>query len=201
MAVDGYRLALRREPVEGLDGTQRFIVPGTALSDLEKLCSDTDEPVRIHLDNKHISFSIGDTVLVSRRLEGDFLNYKTTVPNNFRIETGVSRSQLQRCVERVSLIIDDRIKNPLRLTFGDGELHVACMTGVGRAEDVCAIEGNGDGLQIGFNNRYLLDALKAAPTDDLLLSLNTSSTPCVIFPAERTDDFLYMILPVRLKAE
>ena len=201
VAVDGYRLALRREPVEGMDGSHSFIVPGSALSDLEKLCGATDEPVAIGLGSKHISFTIGKTVLISRRLEGEFLNYKKTVPTSFHVEVRADRYFLQRTVERVSLIIDDKIKNPIRCIFGENEVRVVCATGLGKAEDTCIVEGNGGELEIGFNNRYLLDALKAAPADEVNVCLNTGASPCVITPAEGEQNFLYMILPVRLKAE
>ena len=201
VAVDGYRLALRREPVEGVDGEYSFIVPGSALSDLEKLCAATEDPVVIRLGSKHISFTIGETVLISRRLEGEFLNYRKTVPSSFRVEVRADRYFLQRTVERVSLIIDDKIKNPIRCFFGENEIRVVCATGLGKAEDACIVEGNGGDLEIGFNNRYLLDALKAAPSEEICVCLNTGASPCVITPAEGDQNFLYMILPVRLKAE
>jgi len=201
VAVDGYRLALRREPVEGTGADCSFIVPGTALSDLEKLCGATDDKVQISLGSKHISFAIGETVLISRRLEGDFLNYKKTVPTSFNVEVRTDRRFLQRTVERVSLIIDDKIKNPIRCTFGSDEIRIICATALGKAEDYCAVDGEGGNLEIGFNNRYLLDALKAAPTDEIKVCLNSGSSPCVIAPADGESNFLYMILPVRLKAE
>ena len=201
VAVDGYRLALRREPVEGVEGEHSFIVPGSALSDLEKLCGVSEDSVEIHLGSKHISFTIGDTVLVSRRLEGDFLNYKKTVPTSFRVEVRADRYFLQRTVERVSLIIDDKIKNPIRCYFGENEIRVVCATALGKAEDACIVEGEGGDLEIGFNNRYLLDALKAAPAEEICVCLNTGASPCVITPADGEQNFLYMILPVRLKAD
>ncbi len=201
VAVDGYRLALRREPVEGMDGEYSFIVPGSALSDLEKLCAATDDPVEIRLGSKHISFTIGSTVLISRRLEGEFLNYKKTVPSSFRVEVRADRYFFQRTVERVSLIIDDKIKNPIRCIFGENESRGVGATFRGKTEDACIVEGDGGSLEIGFNNRYLLDALKAAPAEEINVCLNTGASPCVITPAEGEQSFLYMILPVRLKAE
>ena len=201
VAVDGYRLALRREAVDSCDADAlRFIVPGAALSDLEKICSSPEEPVRIAVGSKHVSFSVGDTVLISRRLEGEFLNYKKTVPYDFPIRVKASRSDMIRCADRVSLIIDDRSKNPLRCVFGDGVLSITCATPLGRAEDSCAIDGNGTDLMIGFNNSYLLDALKAAPADVLQVNLGTGSSPCVLTAEDGSDKFLYMILPVRLRA-
>ena len=200
-ACDGYRLAIRREKAENISDQSAFIVPGNALSDLEKLCSDNeDETVEIILGSKHIKFTIGNTVLISRRLEGEFINYKKAVPSQFNVSVTAERTVLQRSVERVSLIIDDKIKNPLRCTFGDHEIRVMCATALGKAEDICPVDGSGNDVVVGFNNRYLLDALKAAPADNIKININTGSSPCVITPEDESDQFLYMILPVRLKA-
>ena len=201
VAVDGYRLALRRERVEGLEADCTFIVPGSALSDLEKLCGETEDPVHINLGSKHISFTLGTTVLVTRRLDGDFLNYRKSVPSVFQHELTAEVRSFQRTIERVSLIIDDKIKNPLRCTFGDGQVRIVCATSKGKAEDFCALDGDGGKVEIGFNNRYLLDALKACPAEQIRICLNTGSSPCVLLPADGGEEFCYMILPVRLKAE
>ena len=201
VAVDGYRLALRREKLETNAPDCSFIVPGAALADLIRICSDSEESVGIVLGSKHISFTIENTVLVSRRLEGDFLNYKKSIPQNFSVNLTVDRSAMIKVTERVSLIIDDRTKNPLRCTVGDNEIKFLCVTARGKAEDVCPISGTGNGLEIGFNNRYLLDALKAAPADTLKVCMNTGSSPCVIVPENSDGSFVYMVLPVRLKSE
>ena len=201
ISVDGYRLAMRREVPETANLPEcSFIAPGAALQDLEKMCSDADEPVTIVLGGKHISFAVNGYVLITRRLEGEFLDYKKAIPSEFSYRLSMERTKFLRAVDRVSLIIDDRIKNPLRCVFGDGKLSMYCVTSLGKGEDICPFKGNGGGLEIGFNNRYLQDALKAAPADDLEVCLNTGASPCVIIPADGSDKFLYMILPVRLKA-
>lgn len=201
VSVDGYRLALRRETIEGCtaDGMS-FIIPGAALSEVERICGDTDEPVRISVGTKHISFTIGGTVVVSRRLEGDFLNYKKAIPENFRTSVKVGRTEFLSVVDRVSLIVDEKMKSPIRLTFGDGGIDFLCVTALGRAEDVCPCEGAGGDIEIGFNDRYLRDALRAAPAEDLLIRINTGSSPCIVVPADESGKFIYMILPVRLRA-
>ena len=112
----------------------------------------------------------------------------------------MERTKLLKAVDRVSLIIDDRIKNPLRCVFGDGRVNMYCVTALGKGEDICDYKGDGGNIEIGFNNRYLQDALRAAPGDSLELCLSSGSSPCVILPADGSDKFLYMILPVRLKA-
>jgi len=201
VALDGYRLAMRKESIDRCDvETCSFIVPGAALADLEKICSDPSEAVKITVGSKHVSFSVGNTVLLSRRLEGEFLNYRKSVPSEFSVQVNAERNDLIRCADRVSLVIDDRVKNPLRCLFGDGELRIVCTTPLGRAEDTCIIDGDGGGLEIGFNNLYLLEALKAAPADHLTLSMNSASSPCVIQAEDGDDRFLYMVLPVRLRA-
>ena len=188
VAVDGYRLALRREQVDSCDvEAVRFIVPGSALSDVEKICMNGEEKVTVTVGSKHVCFSVGDTVLISRRLEGEFLNYRKTVPFEFPVQLKANKSDLMRCAERVSLIIDDRTKNPLRCTFGDGRLTVECSTPVGRAEDSCEMEGNGGDMVIGFNNSYLTDALKAAPEENLIVNLISSSSPCVLTPEDGSE--------------
>ena len=201
VAVDGYRLALRRETLEENTENCSFIVPGKALADLEKLCSDSDESVRILLGEKHISFTIDRTVLISRRLEGEFLDYKKSIPNHFGVNVTCARGDLQRAVERVSLIIDDRVKNPVRCVFSDDCIKISCATALGKADDICPVEGSGGETVIAFNNRYLLDALKAAPAEQLSVGLNNSSSPCVFSPVDESDKFLYMILPVRIRTE
>ena len=203
VAVDGYRLALRREQIDGNNMEEcTFIVPGTALSDVEKLCGDVDENVDIIVGTKHISFSIGGTVLISRRLEGEFLNYKKSIPAEFGTVADVDREELAQVVSRVSLVIDEKTKQPLRVKIADDVLEISCQTGKGRAFDQCAAKiGGPGGILIGFNNRYLLEALKAAPSDTVRIGLNTASTPCVILPPDGTDCFSYMILPVRLRAD
>lgn len=201
ISVDGYRLALRREKIEGDEGLNEFIVPGAALNDLERICSsEGEEKVRISVGGNHVSFSLGNTFIVTRRLEGDFLNYRKAVPQNFKYEIKVSRQELLRAVDRVSLIVDEKTKNPVRIIFDDGIINCSCTTPIGKADDVCLCSGNGDGLEIGFNDKYLKDALKAAPSDELIVSLNTGSAPCVMTPADGSDGFKYMILPIRLRA-
>lgn len=201
VSVDGYRLALRQEPVLTSQGgfPFSFVVPGKALSEVEKICSG-EEPVSITQGARHIMFQTGDTVLVSRRLEGEFLAYRNAIPrNNTIVIEGVTK-ELLSSIERVSLIISDKLKSPLRCVFGDGILSISTKTGIGDAADQCVISGNGQDLEIGFNNKYLMDALKAAPAERLRLEFTSGVAPCVILPAEGEETFTYMVLPVRLKA-
>ena len=201
VAVDGYRLAKRSEKLESARMENcSFVVPGSALADIERICGDGEELVKISVGAKHISFSIGETVVVSRRLEGEFLNYKKSIPESFKYTVKVDRGEFMSTIDRVALIVSERNTSPVRMSFNDGSIDCLCVTPIGRAEDVCSCEGSGEGLQIGFNDRYLKDALKAAAKEELNVCLNSASSPCIITAADGSENFTYMILPVRLHA-
>ena len=201
VALDGFRLALRRELMDvpkspDLD----FVVPGTALSELEKIVSDGDDIVTVTLGEKQVMFSIGDTVLISRRLEGEFLNYRHSIPQMSKYKITVNKYELIGAVERVSLIISDNLKSPVRCLISDGLIKLSSTSTLGKAVDECNFEGFVEEIEIGFNDKYLLDALKAAPSDMLTLELNSGVNPCIITPSDEKNNFLYMVLPVRLKS-
>ena len=201
VSVDGYRLALRKEQLEKADMADcSFIVPGSALSEVEKIASDSEDMVKISLGSKHILFSIGSTIVISRRLEGDFLNYRQAIPQTNKIHLTVDKKVFMDAVDRVSLIISEKLKSPVRCVFADGVVNLSTATALGKASDECKLAGDGKDLEIGFNNKYLLEALKAAPADAVRISLGTSVSPCVICPIEDADNFTYLVLPVRLKA-
>lgn len=201
VSVDGYRLALRREKLKnvGKDESFSFVVPGSALSEVERICSG-EGPVTVSQGARHIMFQAGQTVLVCRRLEGEFLPYRNAIPRNNKIHVECDAKALLSSIDRVSLIISEKLKSPLRCVFGDGMVSITTKTGIGDAADQCPITGDGQGLEIGFNNKYLMDALKAAPADRLRLEFTSGVAPCVILPAEGEETFVYMVLPVRLKA-
>ena len=200
VSVDGYRLAMRREKLDAGGEEHSFIVPGAALSDVEKICADSEDPVEITAGAKQIRFSFGETVLISRRLEGEFLNYKKAVPNNFNTFAVAEKADFQRVIERVSLIIDDKIKNPLRCSFSLDSIELLCVTSQGRAEDSVSVMGAGLPVEIGFNNRYLLDALRACKCEKIKLLAGGPLAPMRIVPLEG-DAFCFLVLPVRLKTE
>ena len=200
VAVDGYRLALRKEEITDAGNAYSFVVPGSALNEVEKILSDSDDELYISLGSKHVMFAIDGTTLISRRLEGEFLNYKKSIPMTGKFDIKADRKTVLNAVERVSLIINDKLKSPVRCTFTDDSLSLLAVTPLGRASDQCEVEGTADGLEIGFNNKYLTDALKAAPADEIIIRLSTGVTPCLILPADESDKFLYMVLPVRLKS-
>lgn len=200
VSVDGFRLALRQEPLDMVSGgTFSFVAPGTALNEVEKICDDTDEEVLITLGNRHLLFEVGNNQLICRRLEGEFLDYKSAIPRTNPIIVTADTKALMQSIDRVSVVISEKQKSPVQCTFTDGKVTMTAKTANGEAKDICSVSGDGNNLKIGFNNRYLMDALKNAPADTVRIELNTGISPCVILPAEGEEKFLYMVLPVRLK--
>ncbi len=200
VAVDGFRLALRREPITKVEGGSfRFVAPGSALSEVEKICGDSDEAAVITLGNRHLLFEVGSTQLICRRLEGEFLDWKNAIPRKNPIKLTVETKSMIESIDRVSVVISEKLKSPVRCLFEQDRVSMSAKTGNGESCDVCRLSGDGQGLEIGFNNRYLMDALRYCPADTVTMELNTGISPAIIVPTEGEEKFLYMVLPVRLK--
>lgn len=201
VAVDGFRLAVRREPLEKMDGGPfSFVAPGSALGEVKNICKDDENDAEITLGKRHIQFTIGSTNLICRRLEGEFLDYRSAIPRKNPITVVADTRALISSIDRVSTVISEKLKSPIRCLFDHDKVLLAAKTATGDAKDVCPVDGDGGGLEIGFNNRYLMEALRYAPADSVRIELNTSVSPAVIVPVEGEEKFLYMVLPVRLKA-
>lgn len=199
-AVDGYRLSVRRETLAApTQEDVKFVVPGSALREVERILTETEENVEIYPDSRHILFRIGDTVLITRLLEGEFLNYRTAIPKDASAVLIADVRQLITSIERVSLIVSERLKNPVRMEFDGSLLKLSCITTIGKSYDEFSYDGEVEHLEIGFNNRYLLDALRACPSEKVKISLKGSLNP-IVFTPEEGDSFTYLVLPVRLKA-
>ena len=200
VSVDGFRLALRREKLEKFEGGAfKFVAPGSALNEVEKICNDSEDHAVITLGNRHLLFEVGATQLICCRLEGEFLDYKTAIPRNNPISILVEKRGMINSIDRVSVVISEKQKSPVRCIFDEDRVYMSTKTGNGEAKDVCRVAGNGNKLEIGFNNRYLMEALRYAPADEVKMELNTGISPAIIVPTEGEENFLYMVLPVRLK--
>lgn len=202
VSVDGFRLAIRKEPLEKVNGGYfSFVAPGSALSEVEKICGDVEDLTSITLGKRHILFEVGQTQLICRRLEGDFLDYKSAVPRKNPISVVADTKELIQSIDRVSVVISEKLKSPVRCLFEHDRVILSAKTANGEAKDICRLAGDGGELEIGFNNRYLMEAMRYAPADTVKIELNTGVSPAVIVPTEGEENFLYMVLPVRLKAQ
>ena len=200
IAVDGFRLARRSfHPEEETGRELSFVVPAAGLKEVEKILTDVDDDAAFTLGTKHILFQIGNATLVCRLLEGDFLDWRRVVPTNCPIKLVANVGELQSSVERVGLIVSEKYKSPVRCVFSNQVLNMRTNTTIGAAEDRCTLAGDGKELEIGFNVRYLADALRAIPSEEVTLELTNGLSPIVLTPAEDKYDFSYMVLPVRIK--
>lgn len=200
VAVDGFRLARRSyHPETPVGQTMKFVVPAAALKELEKILGDSDEEASFHLGAKHILFTVGGATLVCRILEGEFLDWRRVVPTNNPIRLSANVEVLTASIERVGLIVSEKFKSPVRCRFSKDAADFSTTTTIGAAKDGCPLAGDGQDVEIGFNCRYLLDALRAIPTQEVRLELSNSLSPIVFTPCEEGSDFAYMVLPVRLK--
>lgn len=198
VAVDGYRLSIRREKLDA--PAMSFVVPGGALREIERILSDDKEKtVTIYPDEKHILFEIDGTVLITRLIDGQFLKYRSAIPEEFDHEVIINVRDMITCIERVSLIVSEKLKNPVRITFEGNVAKMSCITAIGKSYDECVLGGDVGDLEIGFNNRYLLDALRACPDENVVMKLKGSLNPMVLTPVDG-EGFTYLVLPVRLKA-
>lgn len=201
VAVDGFRLAIRREKLEKIEGGAfSFVAPGSALNEVKGICADSEDLASVTLGKRHILFEVGDTELICRRLEGEFLDYKNAIPRKNPISVIAETKSLIESIDRVSVVISDKLKSPVRCLFEQDRVLLSAKTGNGEAKDVCRISGDGGNLEIGFNNRYLMEALRYAPADTVKIELNTGVSPAIIVPVDGEENFLYMVLPVRLKS-
>ena len=202
VAVDSFRLARRTWHTENAaNHTLKFVVPAADLKEIERILEDSDEPVTFTLGDKHILFSIGDALLVSRVLEGEFIDWRRVVPTNCGTVLTANVAELTSSIERVSLIISEKVKSPVRCVFGDnmaglphGEHHrLRARHLLHRRERRRA----GDRLQQPLPP---LDALRVIPSEEVTLELQNGLSPIVFTPCDKKYDFAYMVLPVRLRS-
>jgi len=199
VSVDGYRLAKRTEKISSKETKIKFVVPGKTLSEILKLIPDNDEEIKISVGKKHIIVTNEKYCIISRLLEGDFLDYSSAIPTEKTTQLTIKTKEFIESVERASLVITDRLKSPIRCIFSNNQAKISCITALGRANDEFPISTEGKDLEIGFNNKYLLDALKNTDTDQIRVHVNGPLSPFKILPAEG-EAFVFLVLPVRLRA-
>lgn len=198
VAIDGFRLAIRYEKINCTD-KRYFVVPSKALMEASRLLKeDAENDCEIFVNSKHILFDINGYRIFTRLLEGEFHNYKNSVPKEFKTEVIVKTGDIVHCLERCSLLLNEKNKAPVKCAFGDGQIKIACKTGIGRLDDSIEADINGESVLIGFNNKYLLDALRAADTDKVRIQMTGANRAVKIAPLQG-DSFTFIVMPVQIK--
>lgn len=197
VSVDGFRMAIRQEAIS-CDKNSKFVVPGKTLSEILKLISDEEKSVNIIIGQRHAVFKVENYSIISRLIEGNFLDYKTTVPAESKTEMIINTRSFIASVERMSLLTSDKIQSPIRCVVEDTQIKLFCSTAIGKANDAISAKITGENVEIGLNCRYLLDALKNTETDEVKIQLNGSLTPMKVVPTQG-DSFLFLVVPMRFK--
>ena len=197
VAIDGYRLAIRKHRVD-INDNFSFIISGRAVGEAVKLIDDENEDVEINVSERLISFNINGYSFISRLLEGEFVNYKKTIPTEHKQRVVVNTRELTDTIERVSLLISESFSTPIRCYFNELNVVFTCATSVGRATETFNTKLEGENFEIGLNSRYLLEALRAVDEEQIQILFNGSGAGVVITALDG-DDFKYMIMPMRLR--
>lgn len=199
IAVDGYRLAIKNTPIEVYNGIS-FIVQGRALNELSKIMVSGDEKVSISLADKNVLFKFGSCRFFSRLLEGEFINYNNVIPKEKLYSAKVEVKELVKSIDRAALLAESGgIINPVKIAFDMNSITITCDTTKGKLKEIIAVKGDGkETFEVGYNCKFMLDALKAIDDEYVMIELNGNITPTVLRPVEG-DEFLYIVLPVRIR--
>ena len=204
VAVDGFRLALRSIYLNKQTNNFSAVIPGKTLNEVNKIISDSFEPVKIGVSKNQALFEMDNCKIVTRILDGEFLNYKNVIPSNWETRIRVNKNILQSCFERISLIsasaIEKEKKYPVKVQVDIGKVIISCTNQTGDAKEELFVSTEGKNLEAGFNPKYFLDSLKAVEDEEVFIEFGTSISPCLIKSVEN-NDYTYMILPIRLKEE
>lgn len=197
-AIDGYRLAVRQEPISSAEA-YRFVVPKRTLLEVANMLRDeAEELCTISADRRHVVFEFNGYTVFSRLLEGEFHNYRSSIPSSFDTEITVDTSALTRCLERCSLLISGKYNAPVRCTFSGEFLEVWCKTGIGEINDQIPVQISGPDVTIGFDNRFLLDAVRAADCDQIKIQLTGGNRVAKLVPPQG-ESFIFLLMPIQLK--
>ena len=202
VAVDGFRLAWKSKFLQSSVNDFSAVIPGRTLNEVNKIILDSFDTVKIGVSKNQALFEMENCKLVTRLLDGEFLNYNSVIPENWETRARVNKNNLQNCFERISLIsassIEKEKKYPVKLSVEIGKMVISCTNQTGDAKEEMFISTEGQNLEVAFNPKYFLDALRAIDDEEINVDFGSSISPCIIRPVD-DGDYIYMILPIRLK--
>ncbi len=198
VAIDGYRVGLRQTELEEEFENTSVVIPGKTLSEIQKiLSSEDDENIAIYFTENHILFEMDKSIIVSRLLEGEFPKYDQIFLSDYETLIRIDRKKMIQGIERAALMAVDSKKNPIKLSIKEDIVAITSNTDLGNVREEISIECEGNSLDIAFNPKYLIDALKVIDDDEVILTFTSSLNPCII--KSNTDKNLkYLVLPIRL---
>ena len=198
VAIDGYRLAVRTVQVNNALNNAKVIIPGKALIDLNSLLS-SEENIQLGFDDKNAIFIIEDTKIITRLLEGDFIDYKKLLPREYNSKIKLNTRELLNSIERASLLSQSEKNNLIKLSIRDNSMAITSNTDKGNVYEEVKLDLEGDYLDIAFNSRYFIEGLKNIESEEIYIEFTTNINPCIIKPADEVQ-YTYLLLPVRISS-
>lgn len=202
VAVDGFRLAWKSRFLQTKINDFTAVIPGRTLNEINKIILDSFDTIKIGVAKNQALFEMENCKIVTRLLDGEFLNYSSVIPENWETRIRVNKDVIQNCFERISLIssssIEKEKKYPVKVMIDIGKVTISCTNQTGDAKEEIYVSTEGKNLEAGFNPKYFLDALRAIDDEEVFIDFGTNISPCIIRPVDE-GDYIYMILPIRLK--
>lgn len=195
VALDGHRIAIRSTELSQSYENRKVIIPGKTLSEVSKILSgDTDKTVNLYFTDKHVLFAFDSTLVVSRLIEGNYYQIDRMLSIAHQTKVNVQRREFLNCIDRATLLIKEDDKKPLIFMIGDGSIEMKINTSLGSMDETIEVEKEGADMNIGFNPKFMIDALRAIDDEEVTLYLVSPKAPCFI----RNDDdtYCYLVLPV-----
>ena len=202
VAVDGFRLAWKSKYLQTKVNDFNAVIPGRTLNEINKILVDSFETIKIGVAKNQALFELENCKIVTRLLDGEFLNYSSVIPETWETRIRVNRQNLLNCFERVSLIssssMEKEKKYPVKVSIDIGKITISCTNQTGDAKEEMMVSTEGKNLEVGFNPKYFLDACRCIDDEEIFVDFGSNISPCIIRPIEESD-YVYMILPIRLK--
>ena len=202
VAVDGFRLAWKSKYLQTKVNNFSAVIPGRTLNEINKIILDSFDTIQIGIAKNQALFEMENCKIVTRLLDGEFLNYSNVIPSMWDTRIRVNKTNMQNCFERVSLIssssIEKEKKYPVKVSIDIGKVIISCTNQTGDAKEEMYVSTEGKNLEAGFNPKYFLDAFRAIDDEEVFIDFGTSISPCIIRPVDN-GDYIYMILPIRMK--
>ncbi len=194
-SLDGHRISIRKVYLKNSYPKKKVVVPGKTLNEISKILNgDTDKDVVIFFTNKHIVFEFDNTTVVSRLIEGDYFNIDQMLSSDYETKVTINKRKLLDSIDRATLLVKEGDKKPIIINITDENMELKINSTIGSMRELIDISKNGKDLMIGFNPKFLIDALRVIDGEEIDIYLVNPKAPCFIKDSE--DSYVYMILPV-----
>ncbi len=199
VSLDGHRMSIRNVALKDTYDDIKVIVPGKTLSEISKILSgDNEKEVLIYFSKNHILFEFDDTVVVSRIIEGEYFRIEQMLSSDYATKVTINRREFLDCIDRASILIRENDKKPIILNILDNVMQLKMNSSFGTMNAEVLIRKTGKDLMIGFNPKFLLDALRIIDDEEVDLYMMNPKSPCFI--KDENENYIYLILPVNFNA-